>query len=141
MSPDSGAAPGAVTDLGSVSAAPDLASLPGVRRFVEKVAAQANLPEDQAFNLKVAVSEACANAIEHAVRRSAAIDVAARLEAGRLTVSISSQGAFHNAGRGADVSRHRGFGLPLMVALTDEVCISRERGGGLRVGLSVYLPQ
>jgi serine/threonine-protein kinase RsbW len=129
------------TSLGTTSVAPDLASLSHVRHFIQNVADAAHLTDDQSFDLKVAVSEASANAIEHATRRAGNIDLEAWLEGDRLTISIVSQSSFHHRpGMEADQRRHRGFGLPLMVALTDEVCISRTEGG-VRVDLSLYLDQ
>ena len=126
--------------LGSVSAASDLAALPTVRHFVDRLARDAHLSEEQSFNLKVAVSEACANAIEHATRRTSSVVVEGWLEDEKLTVSVLSQGNFRQRSPAdSEVRRHRGFGLPLMVALTDQVCISRMGGGGLRVDLSLFL--
>ena len=128
--------------LGAFSAPSDLAALSDVRRFIDTVADEARLSGEQTFNLKVAVSEACANAIEHATRRPGTVDVKARLEGHRLTVSVVGHSDFqYHPGVEADERRHRGFGLPLMVALTDEVRISRHDPGGVRVELSLCLEE
>jgi len=111
-----------------------------IRRFVEEVAVSANLRNSRVFDLKVAVSEACANAVEHAGRNRGQLEVTALHTCGRLTFEILDTGAFHVPE--ADLAsrrENRGLGLPLMVALMDEVNISRLREEGTRVTLSVFL--
>jgi anti-sigma regulatory factor (Ser/Thr protein kinase) len=66
------------------------ARLADVRRFVEQVAAEAALCMERAFDLKVAVSEACANAVEHAGCESTPLEVSARLSSGRLTFVVTT---------------------------------------------------
>ncbi len=115
------------------------ARLAEVRRFVEQVAAEVALNPERSFDLKVAVSEACANAVEHAGCESAPLEVLARLRSHRLTFVVTDNGLFkppvsRRAGFGS-----RGLGLPLMVTLMDEVTFSRTPTGGTRVTLSVVL--
>jgi serine/threonine-protein kinase RsbW len=115
------------------------ARLAEVRRFVERVAAEAALGLERTFDLKVAVSEACANAVEHAGCESTPLEVSARLASGRLTFVITDNGLFRPPPPVRDDFGSRGLGLPLMVTLMDEVTFATTPGGGTRVTLSVLL--
>ena len=111
-----------------------------IRRFVEAACNCANLDPERTFDLKVAVSEACANAVEHSGDAGSPLKVRARCRAGRLTVEIYDHGGFHPPYSANGSQRdHRLLGIPLMIALTDEVRITKLRSGGTRVTLSVEL--
>jgi serine/threonine-protein kinase RsbW len=115
------------------------AKLAEVRRFVDEVAADVALDMERAFDLKVAVSEACANAVEHAGCESAQLEVIARLRSRCLTFVITDDGLFRPPSFNRDDFRSRGLGLPLMVTLMDEVTFTRTPRRGTRVTLSVLL--
>jgi serine/threonine-protein kinase RsbW len=115
----------------------DLDQLAEARKMVDEVAVEARLDEERAYNLKVAVSEACANAIEHNVS-SSEISLCVWLQEDRLLVEIRHPGEFRLA-RSSDGNLHRGLGLPLMVALMDEVKINRLASGGTIVSLTLFL--
>jgi serine/threonine-protein kinase RsbW len=123
----------------SIKVKPETAHLADVREFVEDVAADVDLDPEKIFDLKVAVSEACANAVKHAGRQTKALDVTAVRRGDRLTFTVTDNGVFHPpaAGKGDDINQ--GIGLPLMVALMDEVTFSRMPGGGTAVSLSVIV--
>lgn len=118
---------------------PQTAELVQVRRFVEQVAHEAELQVEKIFDLKVAVSEAAANAMEHACGEEASLEIEARLESERLTFLVTDTGFFRPPCPPRDKLTNRGLGLPLMVALMDEVSFSRAPGGGTRVSLSLLL--
>jgi serine/threonine-protein kinase RsbW len=115
-----------------------LSQLKKVRRLVEDVAHEALLDEDRIFDLKVAVSEACANAIEHPDAK-AELRLRAWLDRDSLHVEVTHPGEFRVRKTSCENGGHRGLGLPLMVSLMDEVKISRGDGAGTRVELSVFL--
>jgi serine/threonine-protein kinase RsbW len=117
----------------------ETAQLAEIRRFVEEVALEAALDMERAFDLKVAVSEACANAVEHAGCEAVPLEVRARLQARRLTFTITDTGLFHPPSPTRESFHNRGLGLPLMVALMDEVSFTRAPGGGTTVSLSMLL--
>lgn len=117
----------------------ETAQLAQVRRFVEEVANELALDLERVFDLKVAVSEACANAVEHAGCEAMSLQVCARSQAERLTFTVTDSGYFHPPSPRWDSVSSRGLGLPLMVALMDEVSFVRAPGGGTRVSLSVLL--
>ena len=117
---------------------PDFDQLPQIREFVEQVAAAVPLDESRTFGLKAAVSEASTNAIEHGLGKGD-VRVSAKRMPGRLTVTVSQPGAFRpRIGDNPDRA-DRGMGLPLMLALTNEVTVSCSRSRGTSVALSVFL--
>jgi anti-sigma regulatory factor (Ser/Thr protein kinase) len=82
--------------------------------------------DDDCAAFAIAVSEACANSIEHAYGpEDATIEVRAALVDGRATVSISDRGQW----REPAVRGDRGRGIPIMREFMDDVSIERaERG-------------
>jgi serine/threonine-protein kinase RsbW len=117
----------------------DTAELAEVRRFVEEIACEAALDLEKVFDLKVAVSEACANAVEHSGCQATSLEVCARFHKRRLTFTVTDTGLFRPPSPRWDRFTNRGLGLPLMVALMDEVKFARMPGGGTTVSLSVLL--
>jgi serine/threonine-protein kinase RsbW len=117
----------------------ETARLADIRKFVERVASEAALDDERVFDLKVAVSEACANALEHAGCPAAPLEVSARLQARRLTFVVTDNGFFRPPPATRENCGNRGLGLPLMVTLMDRVSFSRSPKGGTRVSLSVLL--
>lgn len=117
----------------------DTACLAQIRSFVEEVASEVALDLERVFDLKVAVSEACANALEHAGCDDMSLEVCAFLQAERLTFTVTDTGLFRPPAPRWEGMSNRGLGLPLMVALMDEVTFVRARGGGTTVSLSVQL--
>jgi anti-sigma regulatory factor (Ser/Thr protein kinase) len=115
----------------------ETASLAEIRRFVEEVAAEVALHVERVFDLKVAVSEASANAVEHAGCNMALLEVRARLRPRRLTFIVTSTGRFRPPSPQREISNNRGLGMPLMV----EVSFARAPGGCTTVSLSVLLDQ
>ncbi|HEY5528701.1 MAG TPA: ATP-binding protein [Thermoleophilia bacterium] len=125
--------PRKVTRCLQLTLPPDLASLSDARRLMEEVGAATGLSAERTFDLKVVVSEACANAIEHA---NAGVEVVARLLVDRIVVEITNSGAFQPGLSVCPEGRRRGLGLPLMASLADEVHIARLPGGQTQVSLT-----
>lgn len=111
-----------------------------VRASAEQLGQAIGLPAERIEDLKLAVSEAVNNAIDHGNQRQAAklVEVTFVLDAEKLEVSIRDQGA---VGEPLDFSRHivdeqnlesgmhRGFGMYLMSALVDEYDVSSSQQG------------
>jgi PAS domain S-box-containing protein len=114
----------------------DLSELSRSRRLMEELGRAAALPDDRLFDLQVAVSEAVANAIEHAASE---VEIAAWLLPDRLIVEITNAGAFQPGLCKDEEPRRRGLGLPLMVSLADQVHVSRESQAMTRVTLTFFL--
>jgi serine/threonine-protein kinase RsbW len=104
------------------------------RLALSGVAARTGLPEEVVADLKLAVTEACTNAIEHAYSGDpGANEVVVRFAVGPDVLAIEVQD--WGVGFDADVERdptqelrdHAGVGLMLIRSLTDELTI--ESGG------------
>ena len=129
-------------NLGSLQIHSDLACLGEVRRFIEQVSSEVGLSTERAYDLKVAVSEACANAVEYG-RPDDKIDLIACLNDNNqvLVLDVASRGDFRVGVHTDSERRHRGLGVPLMVALSDEVRVSRSQEGTTTVSLVLFLDQ
>lgn len=123
----------------SIQVQADTSQLSTVRQFVEDTASKVIRDPERVFDLKVAVSEACANAIEHACSVSEVIDVSAELNSSRLTFVVADQGCFRTPALPRSTHQSRGLGLPLMVSLMDDVHFCRIPHGGTTVSLSVLI--
>jgi serine/threonine-protein kinase RsbW len=115
-----------------------------VRRFVDQQATAAGLSERAVDEVRLAVDEACANAIEHAYggRETGHVEVTTERAPGRFTVIIRHGGVpFDRAtyrppdlNRSMHERRKGGFGVALMHRLVDTVEY-RQRGGQSEVCL------
>lgn len=106
---------------------PDLGRVADVRDFVDQAGLSERLSPGRVFDLKVAVSEACANAIEHAYSD---VQIFLWRLSQQAVVEVSNVGSFRRRQTTLpDREQNRGFGLRLMVSLADQVTIaSRKRG-------------
>jgi anti-sigma regulatory factor (Ser/Thr protein kinase) len=112
---------------------PGLDSLSDVRAFVDAIFLSAILSPQRVFDLKVALSEAAANAIEHG---KATVNVAVWVLLNRVVVDVTNVGEFGSPTDRPPSGRTRGFGLKLMVSLADEVTFIRGRRGRTMVRLT-----
>jgi PAS domain S-box-containing protein len=117
---------------------PELTETARARRFVEEVALALGFTPERVFDITVAVSEATANAIEHAEGRGE-VRVQAKTLSDRLEVSVGGVGEFHLPARAPD-RQHRGLGLPLMATLSDHLALYSAAEGGTLVTLTFYRP-
>jgi serine/threonine-protein kinase RsbW len=114
-------------------------NLAEIRRFAGSVAAEADLDNERTFDLKVAVSEACANAVEHSGADPCPVQITAWFYPDRLQLDIRDDGGFRLPSIAANTRReNRGLGFPLMVALMDEVRVAKRPDGGTQVTLVLY---
>ena len=100
-------------------------SVAGMRAAVDDLAAEHGLAPETAFDLKVAATEAVANALRHPEAPGAA-DVILAGASDAVEVEVRNRGPFRI---GTGVDAERGRGLPLMVALADEVRFSATDDG------------
>jgi anti-sigma regulatory factor (Ser/Thr protein kinase) len=109
------------------------------RRWLTEHALAAGFPEDETGRVGLALSEACANVIEHAYGGQPGHDVDLELDvnAERLVVSIKDTGRpFDPASyRPPDLSRacESGYGVHLMRSIMDEVRYAPSAGGGTQL--------
>lgn len=109
------------------------------------IASRMGFSYDQIEDIRLAVGEACANAIERsnqnrAIDSGASITIRCLIEASKLTIEVEDSGPF---GEGLDTSRPAGtvvdmtgqeLGALLMEILVDQVSVESV-GGGTRVRL------
>jgi anti-sigma regulatory factor (Ser/Thr protein kinase) len=113
----------------------DPATLSATRRTVQSWAGRAGLGREGVDDLVLAVSEAATNAIVHS--RGPMVHIRLRATEDQVVVEISDEGVFRPS---ASVDRDPatvGRGLPLLLALVDEVTFAAgtERRPGTRVRL------
>lgn len=109
------------------------ADLDGVQQVVERVGELVvSRPPDVAFVCELAVTEACANVVEHAYagRTDGRMRVVARLRAGHLALAICDAGPpFNPECRGMPpADSEGGRGVPLLGAIMDRVTWRRVDG-------------
>ncbi len=116
-----------------------------VRLAVAGAAARAGLGVGEADDLKVAVSEACTNAIEHAFddKGTAGATMLVRLKVGEgeMRVEVVDEGAGFDPKRLPTIPPEErdlekgGLGLYLMQGLMDEVKVESAPGSGTKITL------
>ena len=100
-----------------------------LRRALDRVARASGLPADAAFDLKLAATEALTNAVRDAPE-DCAVEVAIEGGDGRVDVELTNRGRLRPSF--ADqraLEAEGGRGIPLMLALVEEVEFSSVRGG------------
>ena len=106
-----------------------------VRKFIREEAERAGLSAGVANDVVLAVSEACANAVLHS--GSTEMDVSWRRAGDCVEVTIVDRGAFRRRVPIREFDRTSGHGIPLMMALMDEV--SFVEGSEQSLGTTVRL--
>jgi anti-sigma regulatory factor (Ser/Thr protein kinase) len=119
----------------TVTIPPVLERIGDVRDFVDSIDLDPMLSSDRIFDIKVATSEAAANAIEHA---RASVRVRLWMLWDRVVVEVANKGRFGPKSQPGDVPGSRGFGLRIMVALADEVTFVACKTEETRVRLTFF---
>jgi anti-sigma regulatory factor (Ser/Thr protein kinase) len=110
-------------------------ALSQVREFVRQQAASDRLEGAVTDDLVLAVSEACVNAVIHT--NSAHIDISWRRQDGHVEILVIDQGVFDRKVPVPEIDGTAGRGIPIMLALVDEVTI--REGTPSRPGTQVRL--
>lgn len=106
---------------------PDYSKLSVIRDLVEEGASAAGMSDSEIWDMKVASTEALANAIEHApLAPDQLIHLRIRQEEDQLQLEIVGGGSPPGQRTPSDPARGRGIGI--MSALMDEVELSHARG-------------
>jgi serine/threonine-protein kinase RsbW len=98
-------------------------SLFEIRRFVRGGVPKSTLSEEAVGDLVLAVSEACANAVVHSGSVEP-ITVRVRADGEGVEVEVRDGGIFRRRVPMPEFEGTRGHGIPLMMALVDEVSIA-----------------
>jgi serine/threonine-protein kinase RsbW len=108
-------------------------SVPRVRRLLRCALSMVHVPREEGDDLELALTEACANVVEHAAGADA-IEVSLDVAADRCAIDVCDNGAGFDASELARPDRggERGRGLFLIKALSDNVRMqSAPRRGSL----------
>jgi anti-sigma regulatory factor (Ser/Thr protein kinase) len=129
----------------SVPPRPELVAL--VRHVVGATARMGGLTPDSVEYAKLAVSEACTNAVVMTARarRTDPVNVTAELEGDRLRVVVTDRGEYPDDGEiveeveptSLDFTFERGLSLPLIQGLVDDLDIAPREGGGMVVTMTL----
>jgi anti-sigma regulatory factor (Ser/Thr protein kinase) len=108
----------------------DLARLKEARDFAERVALELGLPAGACYQVKLAVSEAVTNAIQHGSRTSAApVRISISEEPGAIVFEVIDTGRFvPRVTRRGDMPES-GRGLEFMRLMMDQVDVHPGQGG------------
>jgi anti-sigma regulatory factor (Ser/Thr protein kinase) len=99
-----------------------------LRRAVDRVARASGLAADATFDLKLAATEALTNAVKGAPEDHV-VDVAIEGGHGAVDVEVTNSGRFRpEFGVESELEAEHGRGVPLMLALVDEVEFASVRG-------------
>ena len=104
-----------------------------LRAAVDRVADERRLDDGDRFDLKVAATEALTNALRDAAG-SHVVEVTVASDENSIDIEVADRGAFSPRGERAHpkADAEGGRGIPLMIALVDEVQFART-GTGTRV--------
>ena len=115
-------------------------NLAKVRNFVADIAKDCGFDEHVIYDIKVAVGEAIANAVEHGSPdgESNHVKVVCGCDDDALTIKIIDEGVFRRAVPSPEENiAYRGHGILLMLALMDKVTID-ESAEGTTVSLTKH---
>jgi anti-sigma regulatory factor (Ser/Thr protein kinase) len=102
------------------------------REWAHRAASQAGLDETDCYQVKLAVSEIVANAIQHGSKGSGdQIGIAAFEADGSLIFEVRDSGTFVAPANRATIDDESGRGLELVTLMMDEVHISSTGDGSL----------
>lgn len=104
-----------------------------VRRFIESQAKTCGFDDSETYDIKVAVGEACSNAIEHGSPKGPVnkVVISFNCKADEAIITVQDEGKFKRqvVEYDADGVHHRGRGMAFMLALMDEVQVKTASKG------------
>lgn len=104
-----------------------------VRRFIASEARACGFTDNAAYDIKVAVGEACSNAIEHGSPRGLQNKVVITFDCrhDQAVIRVQDEGEFKRQVVEYDANgiHHRGRGMAFMLALMDEVQVKTASSG------------
>jgi serine/threonine-protein kinase RsbW len=118
-----------------------------VRHVIGATARMGGLDPDSVETAKLAVSEACTNAVVVTARanREEAVEVTADVEGDRMVIHVADRGEHSEQAEiveevepsSLDFSFERGLSLPLIQGLVDELDLTQRDGGGSLVTMTI----
>lgn len=118
-----------------------LESIARARDDVTEFARECGFAESDLHDIRVAASEACANAVEHGHMLRAMFSVDCFYSGRTLSIRVTDTGGGVHAPRKSfepliPHKQHGGFGMTIMRALMDEVTLQIQDGGGSTLTMS-----
>lgn len=115
----------------SITIGADPGRLADAREWAARIAAESGLGASDCFMVKLALSEAVTNAVQHgsSVGDRAAVEIAAFQADGALVFEVRDHGTFVAPEVRATAESESGRGLELLTLTMDEVHISATPGG------------
>lgn len=107
-------------------------NLAKVRNYVAEIARTCGFGQHSIYDIKVAVGEAIANAVEHGSPKGEAnhVKISCQFDGANLTIKIMDEGVFKKAIPSPDNNvDYRGHGILIMLALMDRVSIDESTNG------------
>ena len=120
----------------------DSHSVPFVRGLCRRALEHLGVPDEQVAEIALALTEACANVVQHADQDRSDYEVAVRIEDDVCRISVWDAGSgfeVPDLSRPVDQHHEGGAGLVLMKALVDELAFERDPDGRHRVTLEKRL--
>jgi serine/threonine-protein kinase RsbW len=124
---------------------PDYVAL--VRHVIGATARMAGLDPDSVETAKLAVSEACTNAVVVTARAKSeeSVEIRADVQGDRMVILVADRGQHSETAEiveelepsSLDFSFERGLSLPLIRGLVDDVDLSERDGGGTLVTMTI----
>lgn len=111
-------------ELGQLTIEADFRLLGEARALIHRTAIEVGFDEAAIWDIKVAATEALANAIEHGTSRNGLIHIRLSHEDGELSLEVSGGGRSEPAPARHD--HQRGRGIFIMQALMDDVAVARD---------------
>jgi len=125
------APPSPLAESRAITIGADPVRLAEARDWAARVAAESGLEPGDCFMVKLALSEAVTNAIQHGSEAGAgdAVEIAAFEEGGALVFEIRDRGTFVASEMRTSSESESGRGLELLTLTMDEVHIDASPGG------------
>jgi anti-sigma regulatory factor (Ser/Thr protein kinase) len=98
-------------------------ALSQIREFVREQASADGLAEDVTDDLVLAISEACVNAVIHTSSARVQVNWRVNLREDHAEISVQDEGVFERKVPVPELDGTAGRGIPIMLALVDEVTI------------------
>jgi len=113
-----------------------------VRMAISSLANNVGFDVEAIEDIKVAVSEACTNAIRHGKQENGSFEVSCEMEKDKLVVSVIDQAGGYDQNAYCEpclsLPKEGGLGIFIIKALMDEVDIFTELGEGTKIKMVKY---
>ena len=114
-----------------------------LRLAISSAANTAGFDVETIEDIKVAVSEACTNVIQHGIKTKKNYEVECIIEENKMTIFVEDSGCGFDLQKyeepNLDSHKERGLGFYIIKALMDEVDVCERAGGGTSIKMVKYV--